>query len=183
MTSIGLFRTSLCSAEPGPSHPSPLVASLQIHPFIAHSRCCSKCCWANLACSAILKLPRELRNKNSALVATFLRLGIVASSPIADCYPKKRRKWLCRGLLLRCQGGRESAIAKKLQRSRDFCFHNGLSAATGQIRRKTCEASDGNGSDLWKGEGVATVVERIARSEGSRADPVKGSRENPVKKG
>lgn len=154
IASIGLFWTSLCSAEPGPSHPSPLVAALQIHPFIAHSLCCSKCCWANLAYSAILKLPRELRNKNSALVATFLRLGIVASSPIADCYPKKRRKWLCRGLLLRCQGGRGSAIAKKLQRSRDFCFHNGLSTATGQIRRKTCEASDGNGSDLWKSAGL-----------------------------
>lgn len=153
ITSIGLFRTSLCSAEPGPSHPS-LVAALQIHPFIAHSQCCSKCCWANLAYSAILKLPRELRNKNSALVATFLRLGIVTSSSIADCCPKKRRKWLCRGLLLRCQGGRESPIAKKLQRNRDICFHNGLSTATGQIRRKTCEASDGNGSDLWKGAGL-----------------------------
>ena len=148
IASIGLFQTSLCSAEPGPSHPSPLVAALQIHPFIAHSLCCSKCCWANLAYSAILKLPRELRNKNFALAATFLRLGIVASSAIADCCQKKRRKWLCRGLLLRCQGGRESSIAKKLQESRDFCFRNRLSTATGQIRRKTCEASGGNGADL-----------------------------------
>ena len=148
MTSIGLFRTSLCSAEPAPSHLSPLVASLQIHPFIAHSRCCSKCCWANLAYSAIPKLPRELRNKNSALVATFLRLGIVASSSIADYCPKKRRKWLCGDLLLRCQGGREPPIAKMLQRNRDFCFHNRLIATTGRIRRKTCEASGGNGADL-----------------------------------
>ena len=154
MALIGLFWKSLCSAEPGPSHPSPLVAMLQIHPFIAHSQCCSKCCWANLAYSTILKSPRELRNKNSALVATFLRLGIVASFSIADCCPKKRRKWLCGGLLLRCQGGRESPIAKKLQRNRDFCFHNRLIAATGQIRRKTCEASDGNGADLWKGAGL-----------------------------
>lgn len=152
ITSIGLFRTSLCSAEPGPSHPS-LVAALQIHPFIAHSLCCSKRCWANLAYSAILKLPRELRNINSDLVATFLRLRIVASSSIADCGPKKRRKWLCRGLLLRCQGVRESPIAKKLQRNRDYCFHNRLIATTGQIRRKTCGASDGNGADLWKGAG------------------------------
>ena len=94
----------------------------EIYPFIAHSQCRSKHCWASLAHSAILKSPREFRNKNSALVATFLRLGIVAISPIADCCPKTRRKWLCRGLLPRCQGGGELPIAKKLQKSRDFCF-------------------------------------------------------------
>ena len=125
MALIGLFWKSLCSAEPGPSHPSPLVAALQIHPFIAHSQCCSKCCWANLVYSATLKLPRELRNKNSALVATFLRLGIVASSSIADCCPKKRRKWLCRGLLLRGQGGRESPIAKSCKEIEIFVFTTG----------------------------------------------------------
>lgn len=109
---------------------------------------------SNLAHSTVWELFREAKNKNLALFATFLRLGIVASFSIADCCPKKRRKWLCGGLLLRCQGGRESPIAKMLQRNRDFCFRNGLSTATGQIRRKTCEASDGNRADLWKGAGL-----------------------------
>lgn len=123
---------------------APLIAPLQIYPFIVHSQCCSKHCWANLAHSAILKSPRELRNKKSALVATFLRLGIVAISPIADCCPKTRRKWLCRGLLPRCQGGGELPIAKKMQKSRDFCFHDGRITATGHICWKTRKVSNGN---------------------------------------
>lgn len=109
-----------------------------------HSQCCSKHCWANLAHSAILKSPRELRNKNSSLVATFLRLGVVAISPIVDCCPKTRRKWLCRGLLPRCQGGGELPIAKKMQKSRDFCFRDGRITATGRICRKTRKVSNGN---------------------------------------
>lgn len=109
-----------------------------------HSQCCSKHCWANLSHSAILKSPRELRNKNSSLVATFLRLGVVAISPIVDCCPKTRRKWLCRGLLPRCQGGGELPIAKKMQKSRDFCFRDGRITATGRICRKTRKVSNGN---------------------------------------
>lgn len=123
---------------------APLIAPLQIYPFIAHSQCCSKHCWANLAHSAILKSPRELRNKNSSLVATFLRLGVVAISPIVDCCPKTRRKWLCRGLLPRCQGGGELPIAKKLQKSGDFCFRDGRITATGRICWKTRKVSIGN---------------------------------------
>lgn len=119
-------------------------APIQIYPFIVHSQCCSKHCWANLAHSAILKSPRELRNKNSSLVATFLRLGVVAISPIVDCCPKTRRKWLCRGLLPRCQGGGELPIAKKMQKSRDFCFRDGRITATGRICRKTRKVSNGN---------------------------------------
>ena len=83
---MGLFGASICSAEPGSPHPCPSIAPLQINPFIAHSQCYSKRCWANLAYSAIPKSPRGLRNKISALFATFFRLGIVASSPIADCF-------------------------------------------------------------------------------------------------
>ena len=81
---------------------------------------------------------------HSALVATFLRLGIVAISPIADCCPKTRRKWLCRGLLPRCQGEGELPIAKKLQKSRDFCFRDGRITATGHICWKTRKVSNGN---------------------------------------
>ena len=136
---------------------------LQIYPFIAHSQCCSKHCWANLAHSAILKSPRELRNKNSALVATFLRLGIVAISPIADCCPKTRRKWLCRGLLPRCQGGGELPIAKKMQKSRDFCFRDGRITATGRICRKTRKVSNGNEGKCLKGVGATTTAGRIPR--------------------
>lgn len=35
------------------------------------------------------KLSREAKNKKSIQLATFLRLGIVAISPIADCCPKR----------------------------------------------------------------------------------------------
>lgn len=108
---------------------------LQIYPFIAHSQCCSKHCWANLAHSAILKSPRELRNKNSALVATFLRLGIVAWPPITDWDPKMQEISRKKELFPLCGDGKESVIAKKLQRSRDFCFRIRRITATRRILR------------------------------------------------
>lgn len=90
------------------------------------------------------KLSREAKNKKSIQLATFLRLGIVAISPIVDCCPKTRRKWLCRGLLPRCQGGGGLPIARKMQKSRDFCFRDGRITATGRICRKTRKVSNGN---------------------------------------
>ena len=57
---------------------------------------------------------------------------------------KKRRKWLRRGLLPRCQGGGELPIAKKLQKSGDFCFRDGRITATGRICWKTRKVSIGN---------------------------------------
>ena len=82
----------------------------------------------------MLKLLRESRNKNLDFFATFLRLG-------AHFRPHKAKTdrheadlpalshlnpWL--------ESSEQSLIAKKLQRCRNFCFHDGRIASTGGYR-------------------------------------------------
>ena len=65
---------------------------------------------------------RKPKNKIAAQIATFLRLGIVAWPPIADRsttvqeISRKNEPFPLFG------DRKESLIAKKLQRSQDFCF-------------------------------------------------------------
>ena len=80
----------------------------------------------------------ETQNKITAQIATFLRLGIVAWRPIADLDPKMQEISRKKDPFPLCGGGKESVIAKKLQKSRDFCFHTRRVAATRRILRKTC---------------------------------------------
>ena len=77
---------------------------------------------------------RETENKNSTQTATFLRLAIVASSPIANRGTKTQVICRVKAPFSLCGDREEFAIAKKLQRCRDFCFHDGWIAPTGRFR-------------------------------------------------
>ena len=75
------------------------------------------------------------KNKKTAQIATFLRLGIVAWPPIANWDPKMQEISRKKEPFPLCGDGKESVIAKKLQRSRDFCFCTREIAATRRILR------------------------------------------------
>ena len=72
------------------------------------------------------------KNKKSLLIATFLRLGIVASSPDRRLRSESAAKWLYCGSFPLCGSEGESPIAKKLQKARYFCFCDWLIVAMGQ---------------------------------------------------
>ena len=59
-----------------------------------------------------------------ARTATFLRLRIVTGRKGANCGPESQQISYGAVTFRFADGGKESAIAKKLQESRDFCFHN-----------------------------------------------------------
>ncbi len=80
------------------------------------------------------KLFQESGNKKSVRIATFLRLAIVASSPIANRGTKTQVICRVKAPFSLCGDREEFAIAKKLQRCRDFCFHDGWIAPTGRFR-------------------------------------------------
>ena len=82
----------------------------------------------------MLKLLRESRNKNLDFFATFLRLGIVPSFPTRDWGAKAQVNRLHCGLFSLCGDGKESLIAKKLQKRLNFCFHDGRIAPTDRYR-------------------------------------------------
>ena len=77
---------------------------------------------SNLAHSTIWELFREAKNKNLALFATFLRLGIVAHRLNRWLRRKSADNLLFGSPIPLCGDGRESLIEKKLQRRRVFCF-------------------------------------------------------------
>lgn len=92
------------------------------------------------------------KNKKSLLIATFLRLGIVANSPDRRLRSESAAKWLYCGSFPLCGSEGESPIAKKLQKARYFCFCDWLIVAMGQtpprmnrirteIRACTCRAT------------------------------------------
>ena len=72
--------------------------------------------------------------KKSVRIATFLRLAIVASSPIANRGTKTQVICRVKAPFSLCGDRGEFAIAKKLQRCRVFCFHDGRIASTGGYR-------------------------------------------------
>ena len=77
---------------------------------------------------------QESGNKKSVRIATFLRLAIVASSPIANRGTKTQVICRVKAPFSLCGDREEFAIAKKLQRCRDFCFHDGRIVPTGGYR-------------------------------------------------
>ncbi len=86
---------------------------------------------------------RKCKNKISGFSVTFLRLRIVAG--LFEC--RQRRKSTSNKLLdgpfPTFEGGRGSAIAKKLQKEQDFCFQNEWAAATrGLCRNKVLAVRD-----------------------------------------
>ena len=78
---------------------------------------------------------RKPKNKLAAQIATFLRLGIVAWPPIADRSTKVQEISRKNEPFPLFGDRKESLIAKKLQRSQDFCFLTRKIAATGRSGR------------------------------------------------
>ena len=78
---------------------------------------------------------RKPKNKIAAQIATFLRLGIVAWPPIADRSTKVQEISRKNEPFPLFGDRKESLIAKKLQRSQDFCFLTRKIAATGRSGR------------------------------------------------
>ena len=79
------------------------------------------------------------RNKKSVRIATFLRLAIVASSPIANRGTKTQQKWRISSL----KEPRRAPNRKKVAKIPSFLFFAmGPIAATGQIPRKRAEHHD-----------------------------------------
>ena len=79
---------------------------------------CSRCF---MALNPIVPI-RKRKDKNLALSATFLRLRIVTGRKGANRGPESQQI-SCGAVPFRfADGGKESAIAKKLHRSRNFCF-------------------------------------------------------------
>ena len=85
------------------------------------------------------KPSREPKNKKPVLAATFLRLAIVASSPIANRGTKTQQKWHISSL----KEPRRAPNRKKVAKIPSFLFFAmGPIAATGQITRKRAEHHD-----------------------------------------
>ena len=79
------------------------------------------------------------RNKKSVRIATFLRLAIVASSPIANRGTKTQQKWH----IPRLKEPRRAPNRKKVAKIPSFLFFvMGPIAATGKISRKRAEHHD-----------------------------------------
>ena len=108
-----------------PIRPAPMASPS----FLCSNRCCA--CRSHAAPSLL----RKPKNKIAAQIATFLRLGIVAWPPIADWDPKMQEISRKKEPFPLCGDGKESVIAKKLQKSRDFCFHTRRIVATRRILR------------------------------------------------
>mgnify|MGYP006959232673 CR=1 FL=1 len=70
----------------------------------------------------------NLKNKIAAQIATFLRLGIIAWPPVADRSAKAQEISRKKDPFPHCGDGKESVIAKKLQKGRDFCLYASESA-------------------------------------------------------
>ena len=82
-------------------------------------------------CQSYSKSPET---KNRSELQLFLRLAIVASSPIANRGTKTQAICRVKAPISLCRDREGFAIAKKLQRCRDFCFHDGRIASTGGYR-------------------------------------------------
>ena len=92
----------------------------------------------SIPCAPLPRCPNPLRKpKNiiAAQIATFLRLGIVAWPPIADRSTKAQEISRKNEPFPLFGDRKESLIAKKLQRSQDFCFLTRKIAATGRSGR------------------------------------------------
>ena len=112
----------------GPQRPSTVSGSTPPVPHRAHN------------IPALSRGPsQEPSNKKSVRIATFLRLAIVASSPIANRGTKTQQKWHISSL----KEPRRAPNRKKVAKIPSFLFFAmGPIAATGQITRKCAEHHD-----------------------------------------
>lgn len=118
------------------------------------------------------KLFQESRNIKSVRIATFLRLAIAASSPIANCGTKTQVICRVKAPISLCRDREEFVIAKKLQRCRDFCFHDGRIVPTGRFHDGRITAMGGYRKGGITATGQITqicVLSAAARAATSRA--------------
>ena len=90
--------------------------------------------WVRPGQIVIPKLFRESRNKNLDIFATFFAIADCCELPNCGLRRKSAGNRLHDGLFSLCGDGRESVIAKKLQKRLNFCFHDGWIAPTGRFR-------------------------------------------------
>ena len=86
---------------------------------------------------------RKPKNRNTLEIATFLRLRITAGRQNADRGPKKRQIGRTAAHFRLAEDGKESAIAKKLHRSRNFCFYGTDRRSRANLTKNAC-AFDAN---------------------------------------
>ena len=128
---LALHRVNPAPPDPprsasGPQRPSTVSGSTPV-PHRAHN------------IPALSRGPsQEPRNKKSVRIATFLRLAIVASSPIANRGTKTQKKWHISSL----KEPRRAPNRKKVAKTPSLFFAMGPIAATGQIPRKRAEHHD-----------------------------------------
>ena len=118
------------------------------------------------------KLFQESGNKKSVRIATFLRLAIVASSPIANRGTKTQVICRVKAPFSLCGDREEFAIAKKLQRCRVFCFHDGWIVPTGRFHDGRIASTGGYRNGRITATGQITqmcVFSAAARAATSRA--------------
>lgn len=75
-----------------------------------------------------------LRKQKSRHFCNFFAIADCCELPNCGLRRKSAGNRLHDGLFSLCGDGRESVIAKKLQRCRNFCFHGGRIAPTGRFR-------------------------------------------------
>ncbi len=120
-------------------------------------------------CQSYSKSPET---KNRSELQLFLRLAIVASSPIANRGTKTQAICRVKAPISLCRDREGFAIAKKLQRCRDFCFHDGRIASTGGYRDGRIASTGGyrNGRITATGQITQMCVFSVAaRAATSRA--------------
>ena len=112
-------------------------------------------------CQSYSKSPET---KKSVRIATFLRLAIAASSPIANRGTKTQVICRVKAPISLCRDREESVIAKKLQRCRDFCFHDGWIVPTGRFHDGQITATGGyrKGGITATGQITQTCVFSVA---------------------
>ena len=111
--------------------------------------------WSGLLAytAPIWGLSREPKNKKSACIAIFLRLGTVVGCLIAD-WDAKTQVIGCTVAPFRSEGTKKSPQSQKsCKEARIFVFRTAQIAVIGQIMRKTREtSSEGNGENRVKEE-------------------------------
>ena len=101
----------------------------------------------------------ETKNRNSARIATFLRLRIVIGSPNRESRCKNAGNRPFGSLFPLWRNRKESAIAKKLQKWRDFCFSTNRLPQWGRSRKRRINPT---GRIPWKTCGFSvTTLGRI----------------------
>lgn len=119
--------------------------------------------------------PWKAENKKLTQTATFLRLRIAAGLLNAN-NAVKAQQIICFAAHFRLLRGRQgSAIAKKLQKEQNYCFHNRQIAVTGarSHEKRVNSPSEGKGQTLQKKqEGKPHKTTRA--SQVSRTDSAKG---------